>query len=132
MDDATAGSILTRNQFEFNHAYTAISANSENYISGKVIVYFSTQEKYLAFREAELMQNPNSAITSLMCCGTLDSLLTYLESDSVQKIVFDASISKEEVNLVKGWARIFNPEIECQTIVNPKIPHKLHSKYRVA
>ncbi len=55
---------------------------------------------------------PEPAETVL--CSDFDNLLSLLEVDAVDAIVFDSSVNSHERNYITRWTRIFRPELHCQ------------------
>ena len=49
-------------------------------------------------------------------CRSLEELLSYLESDLVEAMWFDDSVSAQERSYITGWARIFRPGVTTQMI----------------
>ncbi|MEN9824928.1 MAG: hypothetical protein RI953_673 [Pseudomonadota bacterium] len=49
-------------------------------------------------------------------CRSLEELLSYLESDLVDTLWFDDSVSAQERSYITGWARIFRPGVTTQQI----------------
>jgi hypothetical protein len=51
-------------------------------------------------------------------CENFDALLTLLEDDCVDAIVFDPSIGKQEMQYITRWAHIFKPAIRSYELGN--------------
>ena len=51
-------------------------------------------------------------------CDNFDALLTLLEDDCVDAIVFDPSIGKQEMQYITRWAHIFKPAIRSYELGN--------------
>jgi hypothetical protein len=49
-------------------------------------------------------------------CRSLEELLSYLESDLVDSLWFDETVSAQERGYISGWARIFRPNVSSQVI----------------
>lgn len=59
-----------------------------------------------------LARVPNGQVV----CRTLEELLSFLESDLVDSLWFDETVSNQEKNYISGWARIFRPGVNSQRV----------------
>lgn len=62
--------------------------------------------------DSGLLEVPNGQLT----CRSLEELLSYLESDLVDALWFDDTISTQERTYITGWARIFRPSVSAQLL----------------
>lgn len=60
--------------------------------------------------------SPTHVQTAHMVCRSLEELLTYLESDLVESLWFDESVTAQERSYITGWARIFRPSLTAQRL----------------
>lgn len=49
-------------------------------------------------------------------CRSLEELLSFLESDLVESLWFDETVSPQERNYITGWARIFRPSVSSHLL----------------
>jgi hypothetical protein len=61
--------------------------------------------------ETDALPFENSVI-----CRSLEELLSLLETDLVDSLWFDASVSPQERAYITGWARIFRPTVSAHQI----------------
>jgi hypothetical protein len=52
-------------------------------------------------------------------CDDFDDLLDLLETDVITEIIFDSSVSRQEVQYITRWAHIFKPAIHCSGCGTP-------------
>ncbi|MFZ9520152.1 MAG: hypothetical protein ACO3A4_06715 [Silvanigrellaceae bacterium] len=70
----------------------------------------------ILYTHAEDNRNLDMVPSGGTACRSLEELLSYLESDSVDTLWFDDSVTAQERSYITGWARIFRPGVMTQLI----------------
>lgn len=76
-------------------------------------VFYSHSDSDETAEELDLWAHQAGAIE---LCDNFDTLLTLLEDDCVDGIVFDRSVAQQEIQYISRWANIFKPSIRCYEI----------------